>query len=1003
MHVRRPTRFIICIPAIVCVSIAAAAAQEKKTDGPTISEEASKLKRVPPRSAVDSMKELVLRDGFQVERVASEPLIHDPVAIDFDEDGRAYVVELPPYNSYVIEDFKHGGSIRLLEDTDDDGVFDKSTVFADGFKYPTAVGCWDGGVFVGASPDLIYLKDNDGDGKADERKVIFTGFGADKAGEAHLNSFRWGFDNRIHISTNLSGGEIRATADNDAKPISVRGRGFIFDPRDLSRFELTSGGGQHGLSMDNWGRKFVCSNSVPAQTLMYDDRYVARNPHVKAPAAAVDIAPEGKFTKLFRISPPEPWRELRTRLRKTGKFRGSDEGGKPFGFFTGATGITIYRGDAWPSDYRGNLIVGDVANNLIYRATLEANGVGLTARRADPGAEFLAARDIWFRPVQFANAPDGSLFVLDMYRGLIEGAAFLPPEFLKFIDPVSGHEKGRIYRIVTSGHKHRPTPRLSKSTTAELVSLLEHPNGWHRDTASRLIYQRQDKSAAGALRKLVRTSVLPEGRMTALYSLQGLASTDEASVLHALDDTDPNVRIHALRVAESQVSSSTALRTKLVSMVADKSRLVRYQLAFSLGTFGGPERDRALAALAKSDGDDRWFRLAIQSSLSEGASDVFQLVSADAALRSSTHEREFLTTLAEQIGSANRPFETAAVLRLVQTLPADEKPLSEALIQALVKSRKGEDREKLLAAAGGKASEIVSQMLREATAAARNSRLAPTERAAAVRTLGFGSYADTKKLLTALLDKTQPQPVQLATLDVLAGADDPSVPQLILDAWPAMSPTVRSRSAETVFSRTTWTKTFLEAVSSGDISRADVAPSRVALLKSHRDDDIRSAAAKIFSADTSASRAKVVAKYQRALKLEGNSDRGRELFRKECSGCHRLEGFGTAIGADLKAVGDRGSASILLNILDPNREVKPKFVTYVVITEDGRSVSGMIVSENANSVTLRRLDKTEVTIQRIDIDELRSTGLSFMPEGLEKQVTVQGAADLLEYLRSAGA
>ena len=295
------------------------------------------LPRVPAMSP-----ELALRDlnegmlpGFRVELVAAEPLIHDPVAVCFDAKGRMYVVQLPPYNAYVVPGFNRPGSIVRLEDTDGDGRYDKRQKFAENLKYPTAICCWQGGVFVGDAPDLLYLRDTNGDGVADEKRVVMTGFGTDKAGEAHLNSFRWGIDNRIHFSTSLSGGEV--TVLRSGKKFSVRGRGVIFDPQS-DHVELTSGGGQHGMSMDDWGRKYVCSNSVPAQTLMYDDRYLLRNPYQVAVKAAVDIAPDGKFTKLFRRSPPEPWRVLRTRLRREGKFRGSAEGGKPFGFFTGATG-----------------------------------------------------------------------------------------------------------------------------------------------------------------------------------------------------------------------------------------------------------------------------------------------------------------------------------------------------------------------------------------------------------------------------------------------------------------------------------------------------------------------------------------------------------------------------------------------------------------------------------------------------------------------------------------
>ena len=266
------------------------------------------------------------------------------MAIDFDEDGRLYVAEFPEYNQYA-EGREEGrralrrerGCIRMLEDADGDGVYERSTLFAADVPMATAVACWDGGVYAGSAPDLLYLKDTDGDGKADVRRVVFTGFGTDQAGEGMLNSFRWGLDNRFHISTGLDGGSVRRGDRAAAKTVSVRGYGFLLDPRSES-FELTGGGGQHGMTLDDWGRTYVCGNSDPFHLVMYDSRYVARNPYLRAPAAAVNVAPAGKFTKLHRISPIEPWRALRTRLRSQGIVPGSDEGGTPSGFFTGATG-----------------------------------------------------------------------------------------------------------------------------------------------------------------------------------------------------------------------------------------------------------------------------------------------------------------------------------------------------------------------------------------------------------------------------------------------------------------------------------------------------------------------------------------------------------------------------------------------------------------------------------------------------------------------------------------
>ncbi|MDP7205801.1 MAG: cytochrome C, partial [Pirellulaceae bacterium] len=515
----------------------------------------------------------------------------------------------------------------------------------------------------------------------------------------------------------------------------MRNRGMIIDPRNPAQFELTSGAGQHGMSMDNWGHKFVCSNSVPAQALMYDDRYVARNPHLKAPAVAVDIAPEGKFTKLYRISPPEPWRALRTNLRRTGRFKGSDEGGTPFGFFTGATGVTIYRGNAWPEEFQGNLLVGDIANNLIYRATLSRNGLQPVATRADSEIEFLASKDIWFRPVQMANAPDGTLYVLDFYRELIEGAAFLPPEFLKYLDVTSGNDRGRIYRIAPRDFTYPGPPRLGKASSAELVAMLEHPNGWHRDTASRLLYQRQDSSVTGALRTLAMSSSLAEGRVGALYSLEGIGTLDESDLLPALVDPAPIVRAHALRLAESLVTTSPSLVARMVAMTSDRDLRVRYQLAFSLGAARGRSRNEALATLTLQDGKDHWMRLAIASSLFDGAGDVFSRLGADPDFRSSDHGRQFLVVLAGQIGTANRADEIAVVIRSLQQLKENEKSLGQQLVEALASSQKGESRARILAAAGGKAGEILEQLLDEARTIAAAMDQPAERRAEAIRSL----------------------------------------------------------------------------------------------------------------------------------------------------------------------------------------------------------------------------------------------------------------------------
>ena len=1018
------SRIVCCGFVLLCWSVLIGSAlTDDKSQDAADKDYSAELPRLAPKSPADSVKAMKLKAGFHAEIVAAEPLIRSPMAMDFDEFGRAFVVELPEYNQYGSAKPHGKGAIKLLEDTNGDGRYDKATVYVDDLNYPTAVACWDGGILVGVAPDILYCKDTDGDGKADIRKKLFTGFGMDKAGEGMLNSIRWRIDNRFHIPTGLDGGEVVATGEPEGVSprttpnasaanspgadalrlaknlaINVRGQHLLLEPRAMT-ITATSGGGQHGMSLDDWSqRAFVCGNSEPVHLLMYDGQYLARNPYLQAPAAAINIAPEGKFTKLMRISDVEPWRVLRTRLRKKGLIPGSDEGGTPSGFFTGATGITVYRGDAWPAEYRGQLFVGEVANNLVYRARLEPNGVGLTAHRADTDAEFLASTDNWFRPVQFANAPDGTLYVIDMYRELIEGAAFLAPQILKHMDASAGADKGRIYRIARDGFKFKPAPRLGDLPTADLVKLFEHPNGWHRDTASRLVYQRQERAAIEPLRQLVMTSKSVLARVMAMYSLHALSALEPSSVIAALKLDDPKGRVHALRLAE-RFADQAEVRESALPLANDPDLRVRYQAAFTLGAFSGDAATQSLKTLAARDGADSWMQLAILSSVGNRRGEFLAALLSDHEARKTAHVRTLLSAITSQIGAANAKDDLSVFVRQLDSLSADEKPLAEELVKSLV-SKQPAVRDLLAGATGVNATAILNAMIQDAQVVARDEKKAPADRAAAVRTLATANLAELKTLFSELLQSRQPQPVQAAVLETLARFDSPDVPPLVITAWPSQTPQLRATSVETLFTRPKWVVAFLDAVEKQTIARSDLDSARITLLQKHNDAEIRTRATKLFAGATLARRQEVVDAYQKSLDLKGDVDRGRTHFRKTCAACHKLEGFGESIGAELNAIRDRGTAAVLLNILDPNREVKPQFLNYVVQLDSGRTLTGMIAAETANSLTLRKPDNTSETILRVNIDELKSTGLSFMPEGLEKQLDPAAMADVLAYLNS---
>jgi putative membrane-bound dehydrogenase-like protein len=961
---------------------------------------AAELPRIPPHEPAEALSTFSVLDGFRIEQVAAEPLVASPVAIDFDADGRMYVVEMRDYSE---QDKERLGRVRIVEDVDGDGRFDKVTQFADDLSWPTAIACFDGGVFVGAAPDIYYLKDTDGDLVADERRLVFTGFSRGNV-QGMLNSFHWGLDGRIHGTASSGGGHITRPDVAGFKAVNVNGRDFSFDPRKLD-LRAESGGAQHGMSFDDWGRKFDCSNSDHIQMVMFEDRYLARNPAVSAQSSRVSIAADGPQAEVFRTSPIEPWRIVRTRLRVTGAASGPVEGGgRAGGYFTGATGTTIYRGDAFGPEYLGQSFTGDVGSNIVHRKILTPDGVGFIADRADKGREFVASTDNWFRPAQFANAPDGALYVVDVYREVIEHPLSLPPEIKQHLDLTSGRDRGRIYRVVPEGFKQRALPKLSSATTAELVAALEHPNGWQRDTASRLLFERQDRAAIEPLKRLAVNSKLPQGRMHALYALAGLKALSADVLLGRLADEHPRVREHAVRLAENVPDTWP----KLCEMASDDDMRVRYQLAFSLGEIKDPafaeRRNQALAKILRRDPSDPWIRLAVFSSLATGAGDFASLVASDEEWRKSDVGRDVLYETARYVGRQNNREEILKLLAALESFSAGELPVSSAVIRGLGDgmARGSATLQSQLAALGSeRAQQILARMLKTAQAIATDEAQRAGDRVDAVRLLALGSFAEAGPVLCELISNRQPQNVQSAAVVTLGKFSDPRVADALLAAWPDMSPRLRAEATEILFSRSGYLQALLAAAESGSVSLTDVEPARLGTLEKHPDAEIRKRAAPLVAKVQLGRRSDVVEAYRGALSAAGDVSRGRQLFQKICASCHRVDGVGHEIGPSLAGFRSRGAEAILTNVLDPNREVNPQFVNYTLVTADGRSVTGMIAAETANSVTLKRADDATDTVQRGDIEQLRSSGLSIMPEGLEKEIDPAAMADLLAYLLQA--
>ena len=945
---------------------------------------------IPPKPPQDSLKAFKTRPGFKIDLIASEPLIGSPVAMDFDENSNLYVAEYPEYNAYANPDFKQQGRIKLLQDSNNDGVYDKSTVFADDIPYAASVFCYDGGIFVGAAPDIWFLKDTNNDGKADIRKKVLSGFGRDHAGEAMLNSFRWGLDNRIHISTGMAGGEIRLGDDTKGNSTQVRNQTILLDPTTLS-FDKTSGGGQHGFSLDNYNRAYICSNSEPAQILSFDTRYLSRNPYVQAPAPAVNITPGSKFTRIFRISPDEPWRILRTDLRTKGVIKGSNEGGKVSGFFTGATGITSYRGDAFDPKHLGDIFVGEVSGNLIYQARLDDKGIIPIANRAEPEVEFLASADNWFRPVQMANAPDGCLYVVDMYRGLIEGAAFMPPEMVKHLNVMAGFDRGRIWRISPENFKPKSSPKLGSLSSSELVALLEHPNGWHRDTASRLLFQKQDKSITNLVRDLSKNSKSHLGKIHALWVLQGLSSLENSDVLQALDDQHPRVREQALLLSE-KLPPAKDVRSRMITLLKDPDNKVRLQAIYSLAGADDATSAKALGDIAIALGKDPYFRLALLCASPDRTEALFSHLINDKSFRVSADGMAFLGTQAKNLSASGLPRSRSVLVAAINTLSDAEKPLANTLIREVIESP-------LRTPVEGNAGKILDALILDARKSLADSKANPIAQASALKLLSNQEFANAQELLKASLDSSKTPMVHQAALEALAKYEGSDAALLVINAWPGLGPKAKATALEALLSRNSSTELLLDAITAKKIPKGEIDLGRLKLASGKKDSPLAKKIAQLADASSS-SRLEVFNQYKKALETQGDKIRGKEVFKAQCSACHQLEGVGKSVGADLSAARSRGLESILLNIIDPNREVKPAFVTYVVTTTSGKIITGMIASESANSLTLWKADHQNETILRNNIEEMRSTGISFMPEGVEKNISITVMADLLAYLDS---
>ncbi len=987
-------RTILCQLALAVVlagSVINAVAQEDEL--------AKELPRIAPRSPSESMKSFRIHDGFHLEAVAVEPMVTNPVSVCYDAHGRLYVVEM---RGYPYPEKNPSGRVTRLLDRDGDGQFETRTVFLDGLAWPTGIVPYSGGVFIAVAPEIIYAKDTNGDGVADVRKVMFTGFGTDNV-QGLLNGLVWGPDGWIYGASSVNGGTIENRSRPEIKAVSVRGRDFRFKP-DGSAFEAISGGGQFGHCFDDWGHRFTCNNSNHIRQIVLPSHYLERNPDLLPPAVILDIAVEGPASAVYRISPAEPWRVVRTRQRAADPVMARRLPRTELfatGFFTSATGITVYRGSAYPEEFRGNAFIGDVGGNLVHRKILEIDGAKYRGSRADLKTEFLASTDNWFRPVNFANTPEGTLLILDMYRETIEHPVSIPEPIKKHLDLTSGRDRGRLYALVHSGAKRRSRQKPGDASADELVKLLADPDGWWRETAQRLLFERQDHSSIAALHAMVQDRPNALGRLHALWTLELLSSLEPGSIELGLADAEPRVREAAVRLAETRLKHEPALLSRTLALADDADPMVRFQVAFSLGEVKhDPRVLEALATIAAKDAASEWTRTAVLSSITGTPLAFLDVMTKRPGFFAGGSAQVWIDELAFLTGCGRKPSDAKEFLERLRLAGATSGSLMRALLAlGRGQARRGGTFESLIA---GDLAAPAGRLLSEAAGLAV-SKVAVDDRLAAIRLLGLGDPMKARQVLTELLDAREPTAVQLGALQAMTGFLDRSAAGGILNRWEAMSPSVRREAAEVLFSRPAGIEALLVAIESRSLAVSEIDLARLRQLETHANPGFRERARKILASGAVLpvrDRSQVVASYRRAIEVAGNRMRGGEVFAKVCATCHQAEGRGIDVGPNLATVTGRSPEELLVHILDPNREVAPNFVNYNIATVQGRVISGIITAESASAIVVKRSEGATDVIPREQIEQVKSTGVSLMPEGLEKGLTVQEIADLIEFVRS---
>ncbi|MEZ6089414.1 MAG: c-type cytochrome [Pirellulaceae bacterium] len=955
------------------------------------------------QSVASTLKMLSHPDDIALDVVVSEPNIGQPLSIKWDSRGRMWVMQYRQYPTIAglkmisrdkflrsVYDkvppppphhFVGADKISIHEDTDGDGVYDKHKSFVEGLNLATSMAIGRGGVFVLNPPYLLFYPDADGDDLPDgDPEVLLEGFGVEDS-HSVANSLRWGPDGWLYSTQGSTvTGQVKRPGSAD-EPIHSLGQLVWRYHPETARYEIFAegGGNSFGVEFDSQGRLFSGHNGGDTRGF----HYVQGGYYQKG------------FGKHGSLSNPNAF----------GYFAPMAHG--PVARFTHT--FVIYEGNGLPDKYQGKLFgCGPLQSHVVYseltpdRSSFQTKDLGFA----------LESEDKWVRPVDIQAGPDGGLYVVDMYEQRIDHAS----HYQGRID----RDSGRVYRLRSQDAEAFTLSDLSETKTSELIELLKHPNKWHRQTALRILGDRKEAAALPQLKEMLAASTGLDA-LNALWAIHLSGGFDEPFASQALSHEEPLVREWAIRLLGDRKVVSDAIAGRLQSLAGMEADLhVRSQLAASARRLPSEQALPIVARLLSRDQDQDDIHIplllwwAIEAKSRTEPDHVVAMFDDDELWTHAIVEKHILERLMRRFASSGKREDLVRCAALLDQAPAEQH--RDRLLAGFEQAFEGRSLsglpDVLLASLAKSGGGSLALRLRQGNADARREaldqivdpKLKPQQRAELVRIFGdIVDEAALPKLLKLATDESD-QTVRNAALTTLQSYKDPSIGKTIVAQFNSYSPSARDVALATLAARGSWSQQLLQAVSDKQIDASAIEASVLRKMLLHQDPQIDKMIESIWGEVSGASTANMVAEMERISGLldrgSGNPYEGKVLYMEHCGKCHRLFEEGGQIGPELTAFKRDDVRQLLVNVINPNLEIREGYENMMLLTLDGRAINGFVEDQDNQVVVIKGAEGQRTVVEKENIDLMQASKNSLMPEGLVSKLSEQQLRDLFAYLRS---